>query len=112
MERFFEFVGEDAVLVAHNSPFDLRMIRQECRKFGLAFAPRGIEVCDSLALSRRLLPGIGSHALGALVDYLGVDVANTHDALDDARACGAVFFALLDGVAVEGEAFAKTRGGA
>jgi DNA polymerase-3 subunit epsilon len=95
MRAFFDFVGDDALLVAHNSPFDMRMLRQECAKFGLDFAPRGLEICDSLSLSRRLLPGI-SHALGYLVDYLGVDVRNTHDALDDARACAAVFFALLD----------------
>ena len=95
MRAFFDFVGDDVLLVAHNSPFDMRMVRQECRKFGLEFAPRGVEICDSLSLSRRLLPGV-SHALGALVDHLGVDVHNTHDAVDDARACAAVFFALLD----------------
>ena len=95
MRAFFDFVGDDALLVAHNSPFDMRMLRQECAKFGLNFAPRGLEICDSLSLSRRLLPGI-SHALGYLVDYFGVGVRNTHDALDDARACAAVFFALLD----------------
>ena len=95
MRAFFDFVGDDALLVAHNTPFDLRMVRQEYDKFGLDFAPRGLEICDSLALSRRLLPGI-SHALGALVEYLGIDAENTHDALDDARACAEVFFALLE----------------
>ena len=95
MRRFFDFVGDDVLLVAHNTPFDLRMVRQECDKFGLEFAPRGIEICDSLALSRRLLPGVG-HSLGSLVGLLGVEAENSHDVLDDALACAGVFFALLD----------------
>ena len=95
MRRFFDFVGEDVLLVAHNSPFDMRMVRQECEKFGIDAAPRGVEICDSLALSRRLLPGI-SHALGALVETLGIEAENSHDALDDAMACAGVFFKLLE----------------
>ena len=47
MRQFFEFVGDDVLLVAHNATFDMRMVRQECRKFGLAFAPRGVETTPS-----------------------------------------------------------------
>ena len=97
MRQFFDFVGEDVLLVAHNSPFDLRMVRQECEKFGIDYAPRGVEICDSLSLSRRMLPGI-SHALGSLVATLGIEHRNTHDALDDAMACAGVFFELLERV--------------
>ena len=95
MRRFFEFLGDDALLVAHNSRFDMRMLGQECEKFDLCFAPKGIETCDTLALSRRLLPDLESHALSSLVDALGVDGVNSHDALDDTFACAGVFFALL-----------------
>ena len=95
MRRFFEFLGDDALLVAHNNRFDMRMLGQECEKFDLCFAPKGIETCDTLALSRRLLPDLESHALSSLVDALGVDGVNSHDALDDTLACAGVFFALL-----------------
>lgn len=97
MERFFAFVGSDALLVAHNSPFDLRMLRQECAKFGLEFAPERVETCDTLALSRRLRPDLESHALGRLLEPLGVTGVNSHDALDDTLACAGVFFKLVEG---------------
>ena len=95
MRRFFDFVGEDVLLVAHNAKFDLRMLRQECAKFNLEFAPEGIEVCDTLALARLLRPDLECHSLSHLIDALGIDGLNSHDALDDTIACAGVFFTLL-----------------
>ena len=95
MRQFFEFVGEDALLVAHNAPFDLRMLRQECAKFDLEFSPQGVEVCDTLALARYRRPDLDCHALAHLIDVLGIDAVNSHDALDDTLACAGVFFTLL-----------------
>lgn len=95
MRRFFEFVGENALLVAHNAKFDLRMLRQECDKFGLDFAPGCVEVCDTLALARSQHPELGCHSLSHLIDALGIDGENSHDALDDALACAGVFFKLI-----------------
>ena len=95
MRRFFEFVGEDALLVAHNAKFDLRMLRQECAKFDLEFGPDGIDACDTLALARQLRPDLECHALSYLIDALGIDGVNSHDALDDALACAGVFFKLM-----------------
>ena len=95
MRQFFAFVGEDALLVAHNAKFDLRMLRQECAKFGLEFAPEGLETCDTLALARFRRPDLDCYALGHLIDVLGLDAENSHDALDDAYACAKVFFNML-----------------
>lgn len=97
MRRFFDFVGEDALLVAHNAAFDLRMLRQECCKFDLCFDCGGLETCDTLALSRRLRPDLPNHRLATLVELLPVDGVNSHDALDDALACAGAFFKLLEG---------------
>ena len=99
MRRFFDFVGDGALLVAHNAPFDLRMLRQECGKFDLVFEPSGVETCCTLALSRRLRPDLPDHKLATLVELLPVDGVNSHDALDDALACAGAFFRLLEGVA-------------
>lgn len=95
LHRFFDFLGADALLVAHNSRFDLGMLARECAKFDVAFEPAGIELCDSLALARQLRPDLKSHALGNLVAALGVAGTNSHDALDDTLACANVFFTLL-----------------
>ncbi len=95
LERFFDFVGRDVLLVAHNNKFDLRMLRQECAKFDFEASSDGIEMCDTLALSRFQHPEFGSHKLSFLIDALGVDGVNSHDALDDTLACAGVFFALV-----------------
>lgn len=96
MRRFFDFVGEDALLVAHNAAFDLRMLRMECAKFGLCFSCDGIDTCDTLALSRRLCKDLPNHKLATLIEALGVDGVNSHDALDDTLACAGVLFKLLE----------------
>ena len=96
MREFYAFLGNDVLLVAHNNRFDMKMLRQECAKFDLAFAPEGVELCDTLALSRYFKPDLKSHSLGFLVEALGVKGVNSHDALDDTLACAAVFFKLLE----------------
>ena len=95
MRQFFEFVGDDVLLVAHNNKFDMRMLNQECTKFGICFAPEGVETCDTLALARYMRPDLKSHALANLIEALNLDGVNSHDALDDALACAGVFFSLL-----------------
>ena len=98
MRQFFEFLGSDVLLVAHNNRFDMRMLDIECRKFGICFSPQGVETCDTLALAKRLRPGLERYALAYLIGALGVDGVNSHDALDDALACAGVFFTLLTGL--------------
>ena len=68
---------------------------QECAKFDCAFEPNGVVMCDTLALARCFRPDLKSHALGNLLEPLGVDGVNSHDALDDVMACAGVFFKLL-----------------
>ncbi len=89
MRQFFEFMGNDALLVAHNNKFDMRMLNQECRKFDISFAPEGIETCDTIALAR--------YSLANLIEALNIDGTNSHDALDDTLACAGLFFKLLFG---------------
>ena len=95
LRQFFDFLGSDVLLVAHNNRFDLMMLQQECAKFDCAFEPEGVEMCDTLALARYFRPDLKSHALGNLLGPLGVDGVNSHDALDDVMACAGVFFKLM-----------------
>ena len=96
MRQFFEFLGSDVMLVAHNNRFDMRMLRQECSKFELCFAPEGLETCDTLSLARHMRPGLDHYKLSSLISELGIDGVNSHDALDDALACAGLFFKLLN----------------
>jgi len=95
MRQFFEFLGNDALLVAHNNRFDMRMLNQECEKLDLCFTPDGIKTCDTVALARHLRPGLDSYSLANLIEALNIDGTNSHDAFDDTLACAGVFFALL-----------------
>ena len=101
IDRFFSFLGGDVLLVAHNLPFDMRMLNNVCIQYGLLHARTDIETCDTLALARFARPDLGCYTLENLVGALGTEGMNSHDALDDAHACAGVFFRLV-GSAVEG----------
>jgi DNA polymerase III epsilon subunit family exonuclease len=83
------------LLVAHNLPFDRRILRNEVRRAG--GDPRvGEEGLCTLKLARRLLPKDESKGLDALADRFGLSFQARHRALDDARVTGKVLFRLLD----------------
>ena len=93
VDDFLRFIG-DSVLVAHNSPFDLRflnheisMVHDECRV--------GNPALCTVQLSRRLLPDIENHKLKTVASYYSVDLINHHRASDDAHATAKIFINLL-----------------
>jgi DNA polymerase-3 subunit epsilon len=81
------------VMVAHNAPFDRRVLRQAYERCGLEW-PDPPVICTA-ALARRLLPLQRQRKLAALADALGVEVTVTHRALADAETCGRVLCALF-----------------
>ena len=96
LSEFFDFVGGDALVVAHNARFDLRMLRQTCQRHEVEFALEGVETCDTFWMARKLCPDAGCYSLAHLIDFFGVKGVNNHDALDDALACGGLFYRLVD----------------
>jgi len=103
LARFFEFVGRDALLVAHNIRFDFRMLQNECRKFDYLADPDELSFCDTIALAKKLAPGYAHYRLGHLIEAMGLSGVNSHNALDDTLACGALFFELMSRIPVAGE---------
>jgi DNA polymerase-3 subunit epsilon len=73
----------DAVLVAHNAPFDLGFLAKELEIAGQP-PPEG-PVVDTLALSRRIY-SFGSHSLSAVASALESPVAPGHRAMSDVEA--------------------------
>ena len=102
---------EGRVMVAHNAPFDRRVLRQAFARCGLDW-PDPPVLCTA-ALARRLLPLQRERRLAALADALGVEVVLSHRALADAETCGRVLCALLPklcaSAATVGEALALLR---
>jgi DNA polymerase III subunit epsilon len=81
------------VLVAHNAPFDRRVLRRAFELIGLDW-PNPPVLCTA-ALARQLLPLQRRRGLGVLADALGIDVHTAHRALADAETCARVLCALF-----------------
>jgi DNA polymerase III subunit epsilon len=81
------------LLVAHNAPFDRRVLRQAFARVGLEW-PEPPVLCTA-ALARAVLPLQRERRLGALAEALGIEVELAHRALPDAETCARVLCALF-----------------
>ena len=81
------------VFVAHNAPFDRRVLRQAFDRCGLQW-PDPPVLCTA-SLARAMLPLQRERRLSALADALGIDVDVAHRALPDAETCARVLCALF-----------------
>lgn len=87
------FLG-NAVLVAHNSAFDMRFLNYEV---GLVFPEYRLAnpcLC-TVRLSRKLLPDIVNHKLKTVAEHYEIDLSNHHRAAADAFATAHIFMNLL-----------------
>lgn len=93
-EDFLTFV-DDATLVIHNAPFDMGFLNHELQGLGYSPIPGG-QVLDTLAMSRRKLPG-AQHSLDALCRRFRVDNSGRtlHGALLDAELLAEVYLELI-----------------
>jgi DNA polymerase-3 subunit epsilon len=88
----FERALRGRLFVAHNAPFDRRVLRQAFARVGLDWPDQPV-VCTA-ALARTLLPLQRERRLGALAEALGIEVEVAHRALPDAETCARVLCAL------------------
>lgn len=95
-----DFLGND-VLVAHNLPFDLGFLNAELHRAGLD--PLANPTLCTLRLARRLLRGLPSKALSALIDFFDVVVEGRHRALGDALAATDILLRFVDQIETEHE---------
>jgi DNA polymerase-3 subunit epsilon len=94
LPAFLEF-AKDAVLVAHNAPYDTGFLKAACAAHGYPW-PKPL-VLDTAALARRVLTRdeVPNHKLATLARWLGNGRQPCHRALDDARATVDVLHALI-----------------
>ena len=95
MASFAEFCGED-VIVAHNASFDAQFLTADINKLESP-APKGV-IIDTLALARKIIPGLPNYRLGTLVQHLNIPAAGFHRAEEDASYCGQLFVKLIEKV--------------
>ncbi len=97
--KFFEVarriveLTEGHIFVAHNARFDYSFIRQEFSMLGYSFKR---PMLDTVALSRKLLPGHPSYSLGNLCKDLNIEITGRHRASGDALATVRLLELLLE----------------
>jgi DNA polymerase-3 subunit epsilon len=91
MPQFHSFIG-NSLLVAHSAEFDMRFIGGEFARLKLRLRNA---YCCTLALGRKLLPGLPRHDLETLYRELyGRAPDRLHRALDDARTTAEIWIKL------------------
>ena len=81
LRRFEKFCG-DAILIAHNAPFDLSFVVSELERFGSPLWSN--PVLDTVDISRKAFPGQKSYSLLALAQSLKLAESQLHRAQADA----------------------------
>lgn len=96
--RFYEIakkiieLTEGRIFVAHNARFDYSFIRQEYKSLGFNFKRN---ILDTVALSRKLIPGHKSYSLGNICNDLNISINGRHRAAGDALATVKLFEILV-----------------
>ncbi len=95
--EFLEFIGEEAMLVAHNAGFDFGFVNAELDMCGLPALSRD-RMVDTVALARARHPG-AKNSLDALCTRYGIDRSHRtrHGALLDAELLAQVYVELTGG---------------
>ncbi len=101
LPSFLEFLGE-AVLVAHNAPFDTGFLKAACREHGYRWP--GNQVVDTVTLARRATTKeeAPNKKLSTLARVFGTRVTPNHRALEDARATSEILHGMLERMAAWG----------
>jgi DNA polymerase III epsilon subunit family exonuclease len=98
--RWLEFVG-DAVLIAHNAPFDTNFINHEISRVYPGQRMVNPHLC-TVTLSRRAIPGLMNYRLETVAENFAISIPERHRAGCDALATAEIFLHLLDRLAASG----------
>ena len=97
VDDLLAFVGDDALLVAHNAMFDFGFVDAELKRAGRPPLDR-TRMVDTLAMARRMHPG-AKHSLDALCTRYGIDRSHRvkHGALLDAELLAQLYVEMTGG---------------
>jgi len=94
VDDWLKFTG-DAVLVAHNTSFDLPLLNREIARVFPGCRLRNGDLC-TVKLARRLVPELDGHNLDSLAEHFAIAHAQRHRAASDALVTAQVLIRLLD----------------
>ena len=93
IELFKEFIGENAILVAHNAEFDTSFLRQAYRRCGEELENTYV---DTLTMARAMFPNLKNHKLNTVAEYLKCGDFNHHRACDDAAVLAKIYIKMME----------------
>jgi len=82
LQYFENFCGDDAIMIAHNAPFDISFIVCELERTSLSLKNR--PVLDTVDIYNKIFPGLESYSLLSLASHFKLAESQRHRALDDA----------------------------
>lgn len=80
-----EPIMDSGVLVAHNAPFDMRVLASCLRAYGIVWKPSAPYAC-TCSMGRKCYPDLPNHKLNTMCSHLQIGL-NHHDAASDSHAC-------------------------
>jgi len=96
VQAFLEWAGPDAVLIAHNAPFDIEFLRASCDR-GNVKAPN-LKVVDTLRWAQQMKLPTENNKLGTLLAHYEIAVdGDLHRSLVDAQGVVALVTRLAGG---------------
>ena len=97
----FHHFAEDAVLICHNAPFDMGLLRAATAETGAHFDNR---VLDTVLLSAMVWGGAVPHTLDALTQRLGIEIPpeDRHTAMGDTLATAQAFLRMIPALEAKG----------
>ena len=84
----------DSVLLAHNAPFDMRVLAMCLRAYGICWRDTADYAC-TVRMGRRCYPELPNHRLDTLCAFRGISLDH-HKAGSDSRACAELFIDYLE----------------
>lgn len=91
--KWLEFVS-DAVLVAHNAPFDTNFLNHEISRVYPGHRMVNSHLC-TVTLTRRTVPGLANYRLDTIAEHFSIPIQSRHRAGSDALATAEIFIRLL-----------------
>lgn len=82
-ETINKFFGDNPIVCGHNVPFDVSMTKAMYKRHGHMFLPTELDTLR-MAQELHLKEEVGSHKLGTLAEYFGLDYGlSFHNSMDD-----------------------------
>lgn len=85
------FFTPDQLVTAHNSPFDVSVLRRTLERYDLP-VPH-YQVIDTARTAKKLMPDLPNHRLDTVSAALHIPLAHHHNALQDSYACARILIA-------------------